>query len=47
MITGETVTFRGKNSKIEYKYEGGQLAEAICDADASIDGRSRRVLFQR
>lgn len=45
-ITGETVHFQGRNSKIEYKYEGGRLAEAICDSDPSIDGRSRKVSFQ-
>jgi hypothetical protein len=45
-IMGETVRFQGKNSKIEYKYEGDRLAEAICDTDASIDGRSRRVSFR-
>ena len=45
-IAGETVRYRGKNSKIEYRYEGSRLAEANCDADASIDGRSRKVVFQ-
>ena len=45
-IVEKTVHFQGKNSKIEYKWEGDRLVEAICDADASIDGRSRRVSFR-
>jgi len=39
------VTFRGKSSKISYKYNGGRLAEADCDSDFSLDGRSRHVAF--
>lgn len=45
-ITGETVHFQGKSSKIDYKYDGDRLAEAVCENDASIDGRNRRVLFR-
>lgn len=44
-LLGETVHYQGKNSKIDYKYEGDRLLEAICDSDFSIDGRSRRVSF--
>ncbi|MCX6622545.1 MAG: hypothetical protein NTY38_16050 [Acidobacteria bacterium] len=45
-ITGEVITYRGKNSKIEYKYRGDRLMEANCDADPSLDSRSRQVLFR-
>ena len=45
-LTGEIISFRGRNSKIEYKYRGDQLAEANCGDDASIDGRSRHVTFR-
>jgi hypothetical protein len=44
-LTEEIVTFRGKSSKISYKYNGGRLAEADCDSDFSLDGRSRHVAF--
>jgi hypothetical protein len=46
-IVGETVQFRGKSTKITYKYSGDRLMEADCDDDASLDGRSRRVTFGR
>jgi hypothetical protein len=44
-LIGETVTFRGKTSKITYKYNGDRLVEADCDDDTSIDSRSRHVTF--
>ncbi|MFN7997599.1 MAG: hypothetical protein U0Q18_28530 [Bryobacteraceae bacterium] len=45
-LTGETVTYEGKTSKVEYKYDKqGRLTEADCDADHSLDGRSRKVHF--
>jgi tetratricopeptide (TPR) repeat protein len=44
-IVGETIRAQGKTSKIEYKYQGGRLAEADCDADPSLDSRSRHVTF--
>ncbi|HTQ57948.1 MAG TPA: hypothetical protein VMI94_25955 [Bryobacteraceae bacterium] len=45
-LVSETISFRGKTSKIKYTYKDNQLAEAECDEDASIDGRSRRVTFR-
>ena len=46
-LIGETVSFRGKNSKIEYRYTGDSLTSAHCDDDLSLDtpGRSRDVRF--
>ena len=44
-IVGETIRVQGKTSKIEYKYQGGRLTEADCDADPSLDSRSRHVTF--
>ena len=45
-LTSESITFEGKGSKIEYKYDKqGRLVEADCDADHSLDGRSRKVYF--
>jgi tetratricopeptide (TPR) repeat protein len=45
-LTGEAITQAGKTSHIQYKYnKQGVLIEAECDADPSIDGRSRRVEF--
>ena len=44
-LLGETIHYQGKTSKIDYKYDGDRLLEAICDSDFSIDGRSRRVSF--
>ncbi len=45
-IDGEVIQFRGRDSRIEYKYRGDRLTEAVCDNDASIDNRSRRVTFR-
>jgi len=37
----------GKTAHIEYKYDKqGRLLEADCDADTTLDGRSRKVHFQ-
>ncbi|HXN50097.1 MAG TPA: hypothetical protein VN893_25830 [Bryobacteraceae bacterium] len=45
-LTGETITHQGGSSRIEYKYDKqGRLVEADCDADHSLDGRSRKVHF--
>ena len=46
MLKQEAVSYRGKNSKIEYKYKGDQLVEAICGDDGSVEGRSRHVTFR-
>lgn len=47
-LTHETISFNGKQSKIEYKYDKqGVLISAECDEDLSLDGRSRRVEFLR
>lgn len=35
----------GKPSSIEYKYQGQQLVAAECNEDATLDGRSRKVVF--
>jgi hypothetical protein len=45
-ILAETISFRGKNSRIDYHYTGDKLVEAKCSDDASIDGRNRQVSFQ-
>jgi hypothetical protein len=45
-LVAENIVFGGKTAKIEYKYQGDQLVEANSGEDASIDGRSRRVLFR-
>jgi hypothetical protein len=45
-ILGETISFQGKTVKIDYKYQGDQLVEASSGDDASIDGRSRHVVFR-
>jgi hypothetical protein len=46
-LTGEAVSQPGgKNSRIEYKYDKqGRMIEADCDADQTLDGRSRKVHF--
>jgi hypothetical protein len=45
-LVSETVTHAGKTSHIQYKYnKQGALIEAECDADPSLDGRSRKVEF--
>ena len=45
-LVSETVTHAGKTSHIQYKYnKQGMLTEAECDADLSLDGRSRKVEF--
>ena len=46
-ITGETIHFGARTSRIEYKYQGDQLVEANCESDPSLDGRSRRVTFRQ
>jgi hypothetical protein len=46
ILMEETIAFRGKVSKIEYKYKGEQLIEANSGEDASIDGRPRHVTFR-
>jgi hypothetical protein len=45
-LIAETISFRGKKSKIEYKYKSDQLLEAYCSDDPSLGGRSRHVTFQ-
>jgi YD repeat-containing protein len=46
-LMGETVTVNGKSSRIQYKYDKqGNLVEAECDDDATLDGRSRKVEFR-
>ncbi|MDR3718714.1 MAG: hypothetical protein P4K98_07920 [Bryobacteraceae bacterium] len=45
-LSAETISFHGKDSKIEYRYKGDQLVEASCGDDPSIDGRSRHVTFR-
>jgi hypothetical protein len=45
-IVGETILFGSKPAKIEYKYQGDLLVEASSGDDASIDGRSRHVVFR-
>jgi hypothetical protein len=45
-LTSEIINFAGKSSRIQYKYNKlGVLVEADCDADASLDGRSRKIEF--
>jgi YD repeat-containing protein len=46
-LASETITHAGgKSSKIEYKYDKqGRLVSAECDADHSLDGRTRKVHF--
>ena len=45
-LTSETITHQGAGSHIEYKYDKqGRLLEADCDADHSLDGRSRKIHF--
>jgi len=45
-LTSEVITHQGGSSHIEYKYDKqGRLVEADCDADHSLDGRSRKVHF--
>jgi len=44
-LVSEEIGGQGKGAHIKYKYEGGHLASAICDKDASLDGRSRQVSF--
>jgi hypothetical protein len=46
-LMGETITVNGKSSRIQYKYDKqGNLIEAECDDDATLDGRSRKVDFR-
>ena len=45
-LVSEAITQAGKTSHIQYKYnKQGVLVEAECDADLSLDGRSRKVEF--
>ena len=45
-LVNETITFSGKQTKIEYKYDkNGRMVESKCDEDASLDNRSRTVEF--
>jgi len=45
-LVSESISQGGKASKIQYKYsKQGALIEAECDADNSLDGRSRKVEF--
>jgi hypothetical protein len=45
-LVSEAITEGGKASRIQYKYnKQGVLIDAECDADASLDGRSRKVEF--
>ncbi len=45
-LTSESISSHAGNSHIEYKYgKTGRLVEADCDADRSIDGRSRKIYF--
>ena len=45
-LASEAITISGKTSHIQYKYnKQGVLTEADCDADLSLDGRSRKVEF--
>jgi YD repeat-containing protein len=45
-LLGETITVNGKTSRIQYKYDKqGNLTEAECDDDITLDGRSRKVEF--
>jgi hypothetical protein len=45
-LVGEAITSGGKTSHIQYKYnKQGVLIEAECDADPTLDGRSRKIEF--
>jgi hypothetical protein len=45
-LTSETINYGGRASKIVYKYDKqDRLIDAMCDEDASSDGRSRRATF--
>lgn len=43
---GESIQFRGRPSRIEYKYRGDALVEAVCAEDPSLDTRTTRVTFR-
>jgi len=45
-LTGEVISFGGRNSKVEYKYKGDDLVEAHFDDDPSLDSRNRTVTFR-
>jgi hypothetical protein len=46
-LTGEAISQPGgKSARIEYKYDKqGHMVEADCEADHTLDGRSRKVHF--
>lgn len=44
-LMSEEIDAQGKAAHIRYKYEGDRLLSAICDKDASLDGRSRQIGF--
>ncbi|MBZ5601647.1 MAG: hypothetical protein LAO79_05010, partial [Acidobacteriia bacterium] len=45
-LTSEQISGQGGSSHIEYKYDKqGHMVEASADADHTLDGRSRKVLF--
>jgi hypothetical protein len=45
-LVSESITQAGKTSHIQYKYnKQGVLTEADCDADLTLDGRSRKIEF--
>jgi hypothetical protein len=45
-LASEDIQAAGKSSRIKYTYNGGRLATAICDKDATTDDRSRTVTFR-
>jgi len=45
-LVGEEIKSQGKISHIKYIYNGGRLATADCDRDATLDDRSRKVSFR-
>ena len=45
-LVGEEIQSQGKTSRIKYSYNTGRLVSATCDKDASLDDRSRQVIFR-
>jgi hypothetical protein len=45
-LVSEEIRAQGKTSRIRYEYKSGKLASAAADRDATLDDRSRQVIFE-
>ena len=45
-LASEEIRAQGRTSRIRYEYKSGKLASAAAERDATLDDRSRQVIFQ-